>query len=142
MGRNEAKPKGKDLKTNEAISYQEEMDGIMDSSARSLDELAVYEEMTSGLLKELRADLLQKKSPEEILAKYAHFSAARIVTIASTDADSGRALAAAKDVLDRVGGKAVERKQIQHKLQNVDPKQLDAIIISQLEELSIDSDEE
>ncbi len=126
--KNKAAPKGKDLKNNDLVKVLEEQAMFEEERARNLDELAIYDEMTVGVLGAIKRDLAKGLSSEDIMAKYASVAAARIVTIASTEADSGKALAAAKDILDRVKGKAVERKQIHHKLENVTEKELDAII--------------
>lgn len=139
--KNKAAPKGKDLSSNEVIEFIEEQRELEDSRARNLDDLAIYDEMTVGVLAGLKKDMAAGMTSEEILAKYSSLASARIVTIAATEADSGKALAAAKDILDRVKGKAVERKQIHHKLENVDEKQIDAIILSEFENLQLDEEE-
>lgn len=136
--KNKAEPKDSSLSSNEVIEFMEAQAEIETERVRNLDELALYDEMTVGVLGALKKDLAAGMSAEEIMAKYANLAAARITSIAATEADSGKALAAAKDILDRVKGKAVERKQIHHKLENVDEKQIDAIIMSELENLQIE----
>lgn len=142
MAKPKAAPKGKDLESNKNVSYSEEMDLLQTDRARSLDELAIQDEMWSGVLQSVRDDVRKGASAEELLSKYAQLAAARVVTIAATDADSGRALSAAKDILDRSQGKAVERKQIHHKLDKVDEQQLDAILLTEIEALEVDSNEQ
>ena len=134
-----AAPKGKDLKTTQAVAFQDDLNTMFDERARSIDELAIYDEMMTGVLEGVRNDLRKGLSAEDILTKYSAVAAARIVTIASTDADSGKALAAGKDILDRVQGKAKERKEVSHKLEKIDAKQLDAILLSELDILEVDS---
>lgn len=142
MAKPKAAPKGKDLESNKNVSYSEEMEILQTDRARSLDELAIQDEMWSGVLQSVRDDVRKGASAEELLSKYAQLAAARVVTIAATDADSGRALSAAKDILDRSQGKAVERKQIHHKLDKVDEQQLDAILLTEIEALEVDSNEQ
>lgn len=134
-----AKSKGKDLASNSYIAYSEELNALETDRARNIDDLAIHDELMGGILGSIKADLLTGLPSDQILAKYAALAAARTVTIAATDADSGRALAASKDILDRTMGRAVERKQIQHKLENVDPGQLDALLLSELEAIEIES---
>lgn len=142
MAKNKAAPKGSDLATNKAVQYQEEVNQFLETRADTIDELAIYDEMMSGVLTGIRNDLRKGLTAEDILEKYANVAAARIATIALTDADSSRALAASKDILDRTKGKAIERKQIHHKLDKVDEKQLDAILLTELEALNEDSEDE
>lgn len=142
MAKPKAAPKGKDLESNKNVSYSEEMELLQTDRARSLDELAIQDELWTGVLQSVRDDVRKGASAEELLSKYAQLAAARVVTIAATDADSGRALSAAKDILDRSQGKAVERKQIHHKLDKVDEQQLDAILLTEIDSLEIDSDEQ
>lgn len=141
MSKNKAKPKGKDLESNKRIEYQEEVDTLQLDRARNLDDLAIHDDLMGGLLGVIRDDLRAGLPAEDILEKYSSLAAARIATIAATDADSGKALAAAKDILDRSRGKAVERKQIHHKLDKVDSDQLDAILLTEIEALEDDKDE-
>lgn len=133
-----AAPKGKDLKTTQAVAFQDDLNTMFDERARSIDELAIYDEMMTGVLEGVRNDLRKGLSAEDILTKYSAVAAARIVTIASTDADSGKALAAGKDILDRVQGKAKERKELTHKLERVDEKQIDALLLSELDAIEIE----
>lgn len=135
--RNKAAPKGSDLSSNKAVTDFEEQIMLEDERARTLDELALYDEMTIGVLSGIKKDLAQGLSAEQILEKYAPLAAARVTSIALTEADSGKALAAAKDILDRSKGKAVERKQITHHLERLDERQVDAILLSELEGLEL-----
>lgn len=142
MARNQAAPKGKDLKNNKAVEYQEEMNEIMDTQARNIDDLALHDELFSGLLGIIRDDIRRGVSAEDILTKYSQFAAARMVTIATTDADSGRAMSASKDILDRALGKARETKDITHRLDKVDERQIDAILLTELEALEFTEGQE
>lgn len=142
MARNQAAPKGKDLKTNELIKYTEEADSFLSERSHSLDELSVMEELLSGVLTGVRNDIKAGLPAEKIMEKYAALAAARVVTVALTDIDSGKALAASKDILDRTQGKAKEKKEITHRLEKVEEKQLDAILLTEFENLSIEESDE
>lgn len=136
--KNQAKPKGKDLATNKIVDFIAETNEMEAARTRSIDDLALHDELMLGVLGSVKNDLAAGLSPDKIYAKYGALAAARMVSIAATEADSGKAMMAIKDILDRQYGKATERKEIRHKLENVDPKQLDAILISELEGLSVD----
>lgn len=136
--RKAAKPKGDELPSNKLIAYEQEFDKIEENTVNGIDELAVYDELMSGVLLAVREDIKKGLDAEAILAKYAGLAAARVTTIALTDLDSGKALAASKDILDRALGKARERKELTHKLDKVDDKQLDAILLTELESLEVE----
>lgn len=136
--KNKAAPKGKDLESNKIISYIEETNAMQDTRARNIDSLALHDELLQGVLGSVKKDLAAGLTGQQILEKYASLAAARVVSIAVTEADSGKALASAKDVLDRAYGKARETKDVTHRLAQVDEKQIDAILISEIDSLEID----
>ncbi len=138
MAKNAAAPKGSDLESNKNVSYSDEMELLQTDRARSLDELAVQDELWSGVLQTVRDDVRKGLSATEILAKHAQLAAARIVTIAATDADSGKAMTAAKDIMDRTFGKAKETKDVTHRLDKVKEEQLDALLLSELDVLEVE----
>lgn len=140
--KNKAAPKGKDLENNKIVSYIEETKDLEDTRVRNIEDLALYDDMLQGVLGSVKKDLAAGLTGTEILAKYASLASARIISIAAMEADSGKALAAAKDILDRVHGKAKEVKDVTHRLAQVDEKQIDAILITELEALEIADDEE
>lgn len=140
--KNKAKPKGKDLKTNEIVSFIEETNSIQETRARNIDDLVMYDDLLQGILSSVKKDLAAGLTGVEIMTKYAAIAAARTVSIAATEADSARALAGAKDILDRVYGKAKETKDVTHRLDKVEEKQLDAILLTELEALEIDEENE
>ncbi len=102
-------------------------------SARSMDALAQYEAYREAIGDKIQKDIANGLTPEEIYKKYASLAAARVVTIAtSPTTDSSTALAAAKDIADRTQGKAKERSEVTHKMQNMPEDQIDALIMSKL----------
>lgn len=139
--KNKAAPKGKDLESNKIISYIEETNEIQNTRVRNIEDLALYDDMLQGVLGSVKKDLAAGLTGTEILAKYSSLASARIISIAAMEADSGKALAAAKDILDRVHGKAKEVKDVTHRLAQIDEKQIDAILISEISALEVDDDE-
>lgn len=106
-----------------------------------IDELNAFEEFKESVLPQLRADLRKGLSAEQIYKKYQHLAAARNVTIALTEADSSKALAAVRDILDRSQGKAKERQEVTHKLEKLPEDQLDALILSKAKEMGLSEEE-
>jgi hypothetical protein len=109
--------------------YRPSSNKQLERTVRSIDELARFDEFKQTVLPVLLQDLHSGLSADEIIAKYAAIAAARIVTeVASPE----KGLIAAKDIVDRHVGKAVERKQVDHRLAQVDEQQVDALIHAKL----------
>lgn len=102
--------------------------------ASLVDDLAEFEEFRGTILRTIRQDLKDGMTAEELRNKYAALVQARVITEAVSD-ESARALTAAKDVLDRAHGKATEKKEITHRLQDLSDTELDALIMSEEAEL-------
>lgn len=102
------------------------------SRAASIDELAVYDDLFSGVLHSLKEDIRNGLDAVAIAKKYSTLAQARVVTTALTDEDSGKALAASQDILNRAYGKATERKEIKHALADSSEEELDAVIASKM----------
>lgn len=96
-----------------------------------LEDLELYTEFKAKIIPELRKMLLSGAKDKDILAMYTPQVAARLVTIALTDTDNTKALAAIKDLLDRANGKATEHKKIDHQFSNLTDEQLDALIATE-----------
>lgn len=103
--------------------------------ARNIDTMAEFEAFKENILPALRQDIKSGKSAEQIYAKYAAIAAARGVSIAMTEVDSGKALSALRDILDRTQGKAVERIAVKHRFENLKEEELDALLISRAREI-------
>lgn len=101
----------------------------------ALDKLKAYERFQELLLPTVIKDLEAGLTVDEILKKNAHLAAARLVSTAIAGEDAGKATAAAKEVLDRVQGKATERKEVTHKLDKLPDDQLDALLLTELEDM-------
>lgn len=98
----------------------------------AMDLLAEYEELLPGLKAALRMGL----SAEEIYTEFQAMAAARGIQIALTERDSGKAIAAIKDVLDRTQGKAKERQEHTHRLQQLPDEQLDALLKTKIQDVT------
>lgn len=105
---------------------------VQNKMAETLDDLAEFEQFREEILKRVRKDIIKGLTADEIRQKYAAMAAGRVLTIALTEEDSTKALAALKDVQDRAEGKAKERQEVTHKYDKVADDQLDAILMAKL----------
>lgn len=112
--------------------------GIRDQKrlANLVDDIADYEEFCAEILPALRKDIAAGKTAQQIYEKYQAIAAARSVAIAMRETDSGKALAAIRDILDRSSGKPTEKKEVTHKLEKLEEKELDALLLTELADLS------
>ena len=99
-----------------------------DSIEETLDELDLFQQFKEQVIPELHRDVVGGKSALDMLKKYDSHTSARLVTIMLTEKDSAKALTAIKAIQDRVHGKAVETRKLEHGLKNVSDEQLDALI--------------
>ncbi len=107
---------------------------------KHLEKMEQFEEFQREILPDLQKMLKEGKSSEEI-RKFANaYVTARMVTIALTDGDASKAIAAAKDILDRDEGKAKERTEHTHRFEKLKDEELDSLILSNLKE--VEEDEE
>ena len=96
-----------------------------------LDDLDEFMQFRKKIIPELREMLLSGLTDKQILAKFSKHVSARLVTIALTEPDNGKALAAVRDLLDRVNGRATEHKKIEHQMADLTDQQLDALLKSE-----------
>lgn len=106
------------------------------------DKLEEFEEFQRKLLPILRKDISSGMTVKELQEKYASIVQARIITTALLERDTGRALTAAKDILDRAHGKATEKKEIKHQFSELADEELDAILVSELDDIPDDDAED
>jgi capsular polysaccharide biosynthesis protein len=111
-----------------------------DETNAALDDLAEFEQYRASVLDAIRKDLAAGMTSDQLLKKYESQAMARVITVALTEADSSKALAAAKDVIDRSKGKAAENKTVKHKFEDVDDAQLDALIAAKILEEEEETD--
>ena len=98
-----------------------------------MDELTAFEDFKETILPALQKAVREGVTADEIYQKFQSHAAARAVSIAMKEVDSSKALAAIKDILDRSGGKAAEKREITHKLERLPDEQLDALLLSKLQ---------
>jgi hypothetical protein len=114
---------------------------VENKMARSLDRLAQFERYEEEVGSILR-DAIAKGLTAEQMRKHPKIQAlmeARKISIALTDPDSSRALAAITDSTNRVEGKAVERKETTHRYEKLKDDELDSLVLSELGELTDDT---
>lgn len=105
-----------------------------DAMANLIKDLTDFEDFQRTILPAIRRDVQAGMEPAELRKKYASLVQARALMTAIT-ADDQRAMAAAKDILDRVEGKPTEKKEITHRYAEMKDEELDAILQSEEEDL-------
>lgn len=108
---------------------------MLEKTVDGMDLISDFEEFCAYLSPSIRKDLVKGMTEKQILEKYRPVAAARLASIAGTSTKDGIALAAAKDLLDRTAGKAVERKDITHRMSGLPERELDSLIMSELEDV-------
>lgn len=109
--------------------------------ASMLDDLTEFNNFREEILPVLREALKQGADADTIYRKFQAYAAARAVSIAATELDSGKALSAIKDILDRTQGRAKERTEVVHKMENLTESQLDAILLSKMQDQNIEKED-
>jgi len=105
------------------------------SRVGTIDDLALYDDLFNGALKGLKEDIARGMDAISLAKKYAALAQARIVTTALTEQDSGKALVASQDIVNRAHGRPIERKELRHALAESSDSELDAIINSKMAQL-------
>ncbi len=126
--RNKAKPSKRRRatpKTQRHSSHAAEM-----QQHRLHKDLAEFEDYKT-ILATIRKDIKAGMSQKELAKKYAPLAQARIISEMLTTDNATAALAAAKDMLDRVEGKATEKKEVTHRFKDMAEDELDAILKSE-----------
>lgn len=103
--------------------------------AKMIDDLAEFEDFRQTVLKAIRKDISKGLSAKELREKYAAIVQGRLLTDALTTEDVGKAAFIGKDIIDRVEGKATEKKEVTHKFSEMKDDELDAILKSEIEDL-------
>lgn len=105
---------------------------------RSLDKLADYDEFTHSLPGQLRRDVMSGQyTAEQLRIKYLPLIQARQIATAILAPDNNHSNSASQAILDRVEGKAKERHEHTHKLEKLKEEELDAMLLSELDELDV-----
>lgn len=105
--------------------HQEEMKQV-----KLHQELSQFEEYQT-ILKSIRKDIKNGMTEKQLQQKYAPLAQARIISEMLTNENGAAALAAAKDLLDRVNGKATEKKEVSHRFADMSDTELDAVLKSE-----------
>lgn len=128
-----AKMTTKKGRTNDGKYAQGRADELVDS-------LAQFEQFKAEILPALQEELLKGTDAEVLVKKFDSHAVARIISIVMTEKDSGKALAAAKEILDRSQGKAAQKVETTHRFEKLDDNELDALLKSRLTEEESDDD--
>jgi hypothetical protein len=99
------------------------------------EDLKDFEEFQNETLKVLRQDIKKGLKAKDLREKYIALLQGKVLTQALTTEDASQALAILKDLADRVEGKAKETKEVQHRMEKLSDKELDALLKSEEEEL-------
>lgn len=108
--------------------------GLEHRMAEALDARNISSEIAAPIIPILMQAMKEGWSAEK-LSKHPQVQlllAARQLTIAITETDPAKAMAAIKDARDRVEGRATERSEVVHKLEKMPDEQLDALLHSKL----------
>lgn len=101
-----------------------------------VDDINEFIKFRQEILPWLRTAIERGATAEEIYQKAQALAAARSVTIAMTEVDSGKAMNAVKEILDRSQGKPKERVELTKKYEGLTDDELDAMLLSEAEEAS------
>lgn len=94
-------------------------------------DLIAFDDFRSTILPALRKDLKSGMTPKQLREKYSALVQARLITDAMTTTDPKEAAQIGKDLIDRVEGKATEKKEVTHRFKDMSDKELDAILESE-----------
>lgn len=129
MTRAKARPKG--YSPNYRETDQDKAKRSQDEVADLVQDLVDFEDFRQTVLPAIRRDLAAGLTAKQLREKYASLVQARILTEALTSDDSKSAIAAARDVTDRVDGRATEKKEVTHKFDKMTDEELDAVLKSE-----------
>jgi hypothetical protein len=133
-GRNKDKSKQKPTDPDRVWNKEKELSKFHKSKLAS--QLADFESFREELIPMLRRDVLDGMEPAKMREKYAALIQARQIMTAISSPDESKAQAAGNSVLDRVEGKATEKREVKHTFENLKEEELDAILSSEIEEFN------
>lgn len=102
----------------------------------AVDELAKFQQWKKEVLPALQKDVASGVPAKDMMAKYEAALTARLISLAMLEEKASSAIVAIKDLLDRVQGKAVETKEITHRLGKLSQEELDAMLKTKLKDLT------
>lgn len=103
----------------------------------TMSDVELFAKWKRDVLPKLFQATKEGKTAEELYRLFADDAAARLIQIAITSPDQGKALAAAQDILDRTAGKATQKTQVEHKYEKLKDEELDALLRSKLAESAV-----
>lgn len=106
--------------------------GATGDMASLIDQKREFEKFQAEVLPALRKDLASGMTDEQLREKYMAYVQAAQLTTALTDPRAG---AERKDIIDRQRGKATERKEVTHKLSALSDEELQALVMTEMEEI-------
>lgn len=110
---------------------------VEDRMIELIDNVRDFEEFSQSLPGQLRSDVLSGKyTAEQLRKKYLPLVQARQIATAILEPDSAKAHSAANSILDRTEGKATEKHEHVHRLGRLKDEELDAMLISEMEEVN------
>jgi hypothetical protein len=101
-----------------------------------LDELTFFQEFKAELLPDLRKLIAGGAPTKDILERARALATARLASLAALETDSRTALVAIKELMDRLDGKATERKEIKHSMEQLRDEELDALVMTAMKDVS------
>ena len=131
--KNRARP-GRSRTDAPKISHRKDI--RQDNIASLIDTLTAFEDFRTEIFPALRRDLASGMTAKELREKYAAMAQARLISEAITSVDAGKATASAQDIINRVEGKATEKKEVTHRFKDLSDEELDAVLKSEEEDLS------
>lgn len=129
MSRNKVRPKRVPQFYNDGRPAEKRMTDF-------IQDLVEFEDFKETILPAIRKDVKSGMTAKQLREKYAALAQARLITDALMNPDAGKAAVAAKDIIDRAEGKAVERKETTHRFENMSDQELDALLASEEEDLA------
>lgn len=115
-------------------SHRPTYNGVERRAAINLDEAARIQAFRENLSDSIKRDLEAGLSAEEMMAKHESLAVARLITILQTEADSAKALPAARELLDRVQGKPTQRQEVKHQYEKLADEELDSLLSTMIED--------
>lgn len=100
----------------------------------AIDDLAEFEQFRADILPKIQAQMKANASTKDILNTAKAVAVGRLAMIAAMEGDSKTALNAIKALLERTDGPVEERKTVTHQLSNMRDEELDALLITAVNE--------
>ena len=107
----------------------------MDKRIRLHEDLIDFDQWRGDILPVLREELKSGVSADDLRKKYEPIAVAKLLSLLANSDNESAVVAAAKDIQDRSSGKAKETREIEHRLGALPETELDAVLISAMDEI-------